>query len=107
MFLNFLLLLADLKHVETELRNEIDRTRQAKEQATQLLIKREQELLSALQSAKTFGETESNRLNHELNELRQNADQEQQNLINNYKYMLKNLEKQFENDKNECENKVK
>ncbi|KAH8850723.1 Rootletin [Schistosoma japonicum] len=99
-------LLVELKRTQVDLQHEIERGLQAREQASQALQKREDELQGAMKLSKEAAETEISRLRNQLVECRQSSDKELRDLTLNHKEAIKDLIKQSEQDKQDFDNEL-
>ncbi|CAH8460381.1 unnamed protein product [Schistosoma turkestanicum] len=97
-------LLVELKRTQADLQHEIERGLQAREQASQALQKREDELQGAIRLSKEAAEKEISRLRNQLTECRQLSDKELRDLTMNHKEAIKSLMKQSEQDKQDFDN---
>ncbi|CAH8478084.1 unnamed protein product [Schistosoma curassoni] len=99
-------LLVELKRTQADLQHEIERGLQAREQASQALQKREDELQGAMKLSKEAAEIEISRLRNQLTECRQLSDKELRDLTLNHKEAIKDLINQSEQDKQDFDNEL-
>ncbi|CAH8473751.1 unnamed protein product [Heterobilharzia americana] len=99
-------LLVELKRTQEDLQQEIDRGLQAREQASQVLQKREDELQAAMRLAKNSADAEISRLRNQLTECRQTADKDIRDLTSSHKEAIKEIIKQGEKEKQDFDNEL-
>ncbi|CAH8827889.1 unnamed protein product [Trichobilharzia szidati] len=99
-------LMVEIKRIQEDLQQEIDRGLQAREQAAQVLQKREDELQAAMKLAKDAADAEISRLRNQLVECRQTADKDIRELTSSHKEAIKELLKQSEKEKQDFDNEI-